>query len=254
MEILAVDDEAIMLANLVECIKSVVPCANVYEFKRAGEALEYIKANRVDVAFMDINMRQINGIELAKTVKACQPNVNIVFCTGYSEYMADAFEMYCSGYLMKPITAEKIKSALENLRFPISGLNACLRAICFGNFDIMYNNIPLVFKYEKTKEMLAYLVARNGATCTNNEIIAAMFEDDESHASYFRNLKKDLMDTLRDIGCEELICASRGNISVNVNMLKCDYYDWLKNTSGDISSYRGQFMSQYSWSEYMMMH
>ena len=109
---------------------------------------------------------------------------NIIIVTAYEEYALQALRLFVSGYLMKPITAEKIKSALEKLRFPVSGTNTCLRAICFGNFDIQYNNIPLVFKYEKTKEMLAYLVARNGATCTNNEIIAAMFEDDESHASY----------------------------------------------------------------------
>ena len=154
MEILAVDDEAIMLANLVECIKNVQPCANVHEFKKAGEALEYIKEHRVDVAFMDINMRQINGIELAKTIKSYRPNVNIVFCTGYSEYMADAFDMYCSGYLMKPITAEKIKGSLENLRFPVSETSECLRAICFGNFDILYKNIPIVFKYENIRASL----------------------------------------------------------------------------------------------------
>lgn len=64
-------------------------------------------------------MREINGIHLAKALKDIFPKTNIVFVTGYSEYMCQAFSIHASGYIMKPVTPEKIKKELNNLRYPI---------------------------------------------------------------------------------------------------------------------------------------
>lgn len=56
------------------------------------------------MAFLDIQMRNINGVELAKEIKLLNPQINIVFTTGYTDFMKDALEMLVSGYVMKPIT------------------------------------------------------------------------------------------------------------------------------------------------------
>ena len=56
-------------------------------------------------------MPEINGIELAKQMKKFQPKVNVIFCTGYSEYMQQAIKLHASGYLLKPSDKEKVKEA-----------------------------------------------------------------------------------------------------------------------------------------------
>lgn len=61
------------------------------------------------MAFLDIDMRGTNGMELAKRLKENQPKINIIFVTGYSEYMGDAFSIHASGYVLKPPTKEKIE-------------------------------------------------------------------------------------------------------------------------------------------------
>ena len=123
-----------------------------------------------------------------------------------------------------------------------------LTARVFGNFEIYYNGVPLAFQYSRTKELIAYLIDRNGALCTNGEIIAALFEDDDNHDAYLRSLRKDLLDTLSAVGCADVIVQQRGRLGILPQKIDCDYFRWLKgNRLG--CEYRGEYMKQYSWAE-----
>ena len=80
---------------------------------------------------------------------------------------------------MKPVTKEKVQKELQDLRFPIvPKSNALLKVQCFGNFDVFTPNGEHVkFERSRSKEIFAYLVHRNGSSCTTKEIAAALFED-----------------------------------------------------------------------------
>ena len=54
---------------------------------------------------------------------AINPRINIIFLTGHSEYTAEALALHCSGYILKPLTPEKIRQEIEHLRYPVRGLN-----------------------------------------------------------------------------------------------------------------------------------
>ena len=180
-----------------------------------------------------------------------RPRANIIFSTGYSEYMPDAFLLNVSGYLLKPITTKQVREQLDILRFPVHAqVTEKIRLQCFGNFDAFLGNRPIRFRHGKTKEVLAYLTFRRGATCTNNEIMAAIWEDD-SHKSYFRDLRKDLIGTLNVNGCADIIEISRGRMALITEKVECDYYQWLNGTIDGINAYQGEFMSQYSWAEFV---
>ena len=83
MRIIAVDDEPLMLEKLCRCIREAAPDEEMVSFKRPSEALTYIDKNHVDVAFLDVKMRGMDGIELGKRMKITHSKVNIIFCTGY---------------------------------------------------------------------------------------------------------------------------------------------------------------------------
>ena len=90
MNILAVDDERIQLENLEEAIKEAIPDAVVTSFRKPKEALNYAielksKDNRVDLAFLDVEMSVMNGLELARELLDIYNKTNIVFVTGYSQ-------------------------------------------------------------------------------------------------------------------------------------------------------------------------
>lgn len=251
VKILAVDDEEIALEILSDAIRKAEPSAEVAAFDSGKAALGYAEENKCDAAFLDIEMSGINGIALAKKLKLANPEINIIFSTGYSEYALDAIEMHASGYITKPITAEKIKTELEELRFPVRVYRGELRIQCFGNFDVFSGDKPVEFKYSKTKEMLAYLVDRNGTMCANNEIISVLWENEDpcGKQTYFKSVRRDLLTAFKSIGCGDVIIQHRGEIGVDKDKIVCDYFDWLDGKPNGINAYRGEYMHQYSWAE-----
>lgn len=257
MKMIAVDDEKLALEGLLDAIGKVVPDAEVSGFRKTKEALEYVKQEGCDVAFLDIEMRGMSGLEFAKLLKGVNPQVNVIFTTGYGEYAGDAFGMHASGYVMKPVTPEKIKKELDELRFPIADKNEkrlCVQA--FGNFEVLVDGSPVRFQYTKTKELLAYLVDRNGALCSNREIIAALWEDDDEdgsgHVSYMKNIRSDLLSTLEQVGCADVVVRQRGQMGIIPEKMKCDYFDYLKGLEEGVRAFRGEYMTQYSWGEYTL--
>ena len=89
-------------------------------------------------------MRGMNGIEFAKNLKVQNPKLNIIFATGYDEYTKDAFSLHASGYIMKPVTAEKIAEEIEDLRHPMEekkqqSTAPVLKVQTFGNFEVYVN-------------------------------------------------------------------------------------------------------------------
>ena len=93
-------------------------------FSGAEETLTFARLNHVAVAFLDIELYGEDGMRLAEALIELQPRINIIFLTSHTEYMANAFELHCSGYVMKPLTPEKISHELRHLRFPVRGLKA----------------------------------------------------------------------------------------------------------------------------------
>lgn len=249
MRIIAVDDEKIALEALASAIKAVVAEDEVISFRYPEDALDYVKENPCDIAFLDIEMAGMSGVELAEELKKYNSEVNIVFCTGYGNYRDKAFELHASGYLMKPITPEKIKRELENLRRPILEKKR-LKVQTFGNFEVYLDGKPIAFKYRRTKELFAYLVDRVGALCTVGEIIGILFEDESGREDYFQKLRRDLLSTLEEIGCENVIVHKRGMLGVAITEIQCDYYDCLNKKKDFTTSYLGEYMSQYSFAEY----
>ncbi len=116
MNIILVDDERLSLLDLEETVQKALPGEGPKCFSDAKEALSYAKGHPVDVAFLDIDMGEVSGLNLARALKKLRPDVNIIFVTGYVQYMDEAFELYASGYVKKPARAERIKKEIANLR------------------------------------------------------------------------------------------------------------------------------------------
>ena len=246
MKILAVDDEKLMLNRLVRSINEAKPEAEVHEFRSGKEALEFAEGNEIDVAFLDINMRGMDGLTLAKELNNLYPEINIIFCTGYDEYVSEAFrEIRCNGYISKPVDAEQIKEELSHLRLPMKEeKEKRIKIQCFGYFAVHIDGKPMEFGSAKTQELFAYLVNACGGTCTNQEIMTYLWDDDGIHDSYFKKIRKDLFDTLEKYGCPEVVVKTWGGLAVQPDLVECDYYNWKKEHTGD---YEGDFMKQYFW-------
>ena len=247
MIILAVDDEQLMLDALTANIVEAVPDSEVHPFRKASDALAFAQSNKVDVAFLDIRMRGMDGLELGRRLLNMHPELNIIFCTSYDEYISEAFrEIRCNGYITKPVDPEQIAREMAHLRVPLNRLDESRIILrCMGYFEAYLDGEPIKFESAKTKELLAYIVDGCGAICPNQDVIAHLWEDDNNHDSYFKKIRKDLLDTMDNSGCGDIIFRQRGGLGINTEKVKCDYYDWRKKNPGQRKPQ--EYMTQYEW-------
>lgn len=255
MRILIVDDETMSLKETEIVVKKTKPEAEIITSENYKEALSSAREHKIDVAILDIEMPGMNGLELAKRLKEICPDTNIIFATAYSEYALDAFSLYASGYLLKPLRPEMLKEALINLRTPVQCISDRLQVQCFGNFEVFYNGQPLHFSRTKAKELFAYLVDLRGATANTGELCAVLWEDSpqiEKNRHYLRNLIADVKRTLKECNAEDVFICRRNMFSIDTDKIECDYYKFLKQDVSAINSYRGEYMRQYSWAEFSM--
>ena len=122
--VIMVDDRKVILTGGLPVLEEVMPTATVVGFTRPSEAVEYAKANRIDLAFLDIEMGKTSGLGLCSSLLEVNSRTNVVFLTAYAEYSLDAWRTGASGFMVKPITPEGVREQLEHLRFPFAAVSA----------------------------------------------------------------------------------------------------------------------------------
>ena len=245
---IAVDDERPMLQALAEAVNASPDIRQVHTFSTCSSALEWMERNAADVAFLDISMRGIGGLALAEKISQMQPSCKIVFCTGYEQYALDAIRLHCSGYLIKPITAQAVQKELDHIKKQLKS-DKKLTVKCFGFFEVLCNGQTLTFKRTKAKELLAVLVDRNGAGMTGRQICALLWPDDSNDAKnmdYFRHLMQDLRSTLDAAGAGSVLCQEGYHYRIDPEQIDCDYHSYLQYGT---PAFLGEYMTQYSWAE-----
>jgi DNA-binding LytR/AlgR family response regulator len=98
---LSIDDEPLALKQISSYIEKTPFLESVALCQSAFEAMEYLSNNDVDLMFVDINMPDLNGMEL---VKSLTNKPQVVFTTAYSEYAIEGFQVDALDYILKPIS------------------------------------------------------------------------------------------------------------------------------------------------------
>lgn len=124
MSVILVEDEPVLLEDSDRTLREFLPEATVASFRWPSDALAYAEAHRIDVAFLDIELVGGDGLSLARYLMDRNPRVNIIFLTSHPEYAGEALNMFCSGYILKPLSPEKIRTQIAHLRYPEAGVLA----------------------------------------------------------------------------------------------------------------------------------
>ena len=276
MKILVVDDERPARERMVETLGRICPECKVVAFDNAQDALNYEGKSDIEIAFLDIELGNYSGIELAIELKKYSPRCNIIFVTSFSEYGTESFKARPSGYVTKPYTDAEIKRELDNLRYQISeSLESSevsgksggsggneettfekderrLRCATFGNF-IAYkeNGDIMTFSRTKSKELLAYLIDCAGFPVTTKDIAKDVFEA-ELDKQMSKNISKiiiGLITDLKDEGYDDIVIKQNRQIYVNRDKIDCDIYNAINGDVSALNSFHGEYMIEYSWAE-----
>ena len=251
MRIICVDDEPLAVEYTVEQCRLLQGVDEVNGFTSAVDALNDLKVHPADIAIVDINMPEMDGITLAARIKEVSPGTAIIFLTAYKKYALDAYSVHPTGYLLKPVSKETLAAEVDYARKgTYHSPDAHIEIKTFGNFDVSVDGRPIGFKLAKAKEILAYLVDKQGSGVTRAELFAAVWED----RFYDRKMQKQLdvyirslRETLKENGVSEIMEMETGVLRVKPDTFVCDAYLFYSGDNDAINAYRGEYMSSYSW-------
>lgn len=221
-------------------------------FATAEEALVWLERETAELAVLDIHLPGIDGMVLARTIRARWPGMAVLFLTADPAFAVEAFSLHVSGYLLKPVTRERFAAELEyalaSRRFRAP---SHITVQTFGNFGLQVDGRSVNFRRSKARELLAYLVDRQGGSVTRAQIFAALWEDENYDRKKQKQLDvviRSLRGTLQENGISEILELKSGYLRIRPELLDCDLYRFLKGEMETISAYRGEYLSAYSWS------
>lgn len=121
MQVLICDDDHYVRKMLEKVVSENTDTGKIFV---AGDGLEAVKiagGNHLDVALLDIDMPNLDGLETAKILKKTAPDIELVFITGYMEYAIDSFSVHPYDYILKPIDTDRLEEVLGELAERIKG-------------------------------------------------------------------------------------------------------------------------------------
>ena len=251
MTIICVDDEDLILNLTISMCHNITGVTSVVGFTRGLKALDWIKNNPADIVLLDINMPDIDGISLAVRIKEVRSDAVIIFLTGYGEHAVDAFSLHASGYLLKPVSPERLE---EEIRYAVSiqpkKPSSHIVVETFGEFDIIVDGTVVAFARSRAKELLAYLIDRQGRSISRGNVFSALWEDtpyDRPMQKQLDVIIRSLKSTLEEYGISEILEMKRGYLRIRPELLDCDLYRFFDGDISAVNAYRGEYMSAYSW-------
>ena len=257
MKIMAIDDERPALNFLKETLTNINPDDIIVTFQRSSEYMKYPNKQDFEVAFIDINLGSISGIQVALDLKKYSPQCNIIFVTSYSEFAYAAIKTRPSGYVMKPYTEDDIRNELNNLRYnsnPVQRRHEKLYIHTFGNFEVYdSSDKPIRFSRTRSKELFAYIIDQCGYPITTRDIAANVLYIEEFDRSSSKKISQYMTDLLKDLkaaGYNDIICRQNRQIYINKYAVDCDLYNMLSGDAGAINAYHGEYMIEYPWAEF----
>ncbi len=253
MKVICVDDEALILQLTVSMCRELPDIEDAQGFATAAHALKHMEDHRVDLALLDIDMPGMNGIALAREIKERQPDAMILFVTGYDQWAVEAFALHATGYLLKPISRERLAAEVayaQSLRGARLTAAAEITVRTFGPFQVLVGGREVAFDRSKARELLAYLVDRQGGSVTRAEAFTILWED----LPYERPMQKQLdvvirslRKTLADYGISRIMEVRGGSLRVLPEHFDCDLYRFLKGDAEAVNVHRGEYLTDYEW-------
>lgn len=262
MNILITEDVRSQLDALTAQVREVFPHAVIHSESEPERALRRLEdmahgGQSLAYAFLAIRMERMSGIQLARRIRVLFPRAAILFCTAYRDYAAEAMQLHAKGYLLKPVQAQDIVRTLDEMvegwREQAQAGPREIRVQAFGHFEFFVDGKPLVFKREKAKELLAFLIDHHGEAVSTEQIVRALWEDrpcDRAMKNHVSSILSSLRRTLDAAGLSALLIKTPNHLALDIRDIRCDAYDYERAQGDAWGGFKGEYMVNYSWAEF----
>lgn len=252
MRLICVDDEGPALDNFRLTVKDFPEVVSLELFSNPEAALQWVKENPVDGAFLDIELPGCRGLDLAREMCNSKPELRVVFLTAYHQYAMEAWETDALGYVLKPYSPDDIRKQLDRMvRYrPMPKHRVEIHTI--PRLSITVDGDPLYLKREKTRELFALLVDRGEIGITTGEGISYLWPDrpnNKDTGALFRVTFMRLSEAFREAGIGDILTSVGNRRAIRTDQVECDLYRILKGDSEAARAYDGQYLQEYSWAE-----
>lgn len=216
LKIVLVDDE-IVQHNLIK--KMIENLSEVSEFLTYQSPKTFLfdweELKDVDAVFLDVEMPEMNGLDLAKQLRQKDRDIPIVFMTAYSQFALESYEVNAFDYLLKPIDQEKVENLLKRLKSIKPTLEPTLFVELDGLHKLIQNQIyALEAQGHQTKIILENesLLVRESFSSLKNRLCSDFVM---SHRSYLINLNH-----VKQVQSDTVILENNERIPLSRRMVK----------------------------------
>jgi len=233
---IVLDDEQPSLDRMEKLLKDSGLVEVTGKFIEPAEVLEFLKRHKADVIFLDVEMPDMDGIELSSRIIQLQESIAVVFVTAYNQYAVEAFRLNALDYLLKPVSADRLKETLNRIieEKAIPMQSAELKVLCFDKLRVIAGTADVKFRTEKAEELFAFLIDHRGRFVSRNKVIDSLWEDYEGDRAitHFNTTLHYVKKALQQHGVKFHIEYDRGSYRLDIGGLDCDYYRFLNLLEG----------------------
>lgn len=255
MKAICVDDEEQTLQSTLSLCRQMARISDAQGFTDPKMALAWVKEHPVDLAILDISMPGMDGLALARAIQERDKNTAILYLTAHAHYAVDAWAVHPTGFILKPLTEERLLQELDYAVKWRSGRlgrasTAHIEVHTFGNFDLLVDGSRISFARAKAKELLACLIDRRGIRMPRAEIFRLLWDEEEYTRPKQKMLDviiRSLRATLEENGAGEILKIEQGGLRIEPTEFDCDLYRLLSGDEEAMREYQGEYMSAYPW-------
>lgn len=184
MKAILIDDEHLALEILEHRLKQFSTINVIEKYTYFDITKQSMLLSQIDVAFLDIDMPGINGLDLADQMLAINPSIWIIFVTAYNEYAVKAFELNALDYLLKPIEIKRLEKTINRLdqNQTISTIQQPLSINVCHELTFSYDNqkSTVAWRTKKARELFLYLLHHQGNSIHKSTLAELFWESNKT--------------------------------------------------------------------------
>lgn len=275
IRVIIVDDEPLALVSMKKHLNEFDNIEVIRTFTTAKDVLKEGPTLDFQVAFLDVEMPGMSGLEVAQLLKTWDKNICIIFVTAYRDYAVQAFDVQSLDYLLKPVSKSRLEITINRIQKLFqknlssektrTHQKPMLQIRCFGEFVVSFDEKVIHWRTIKSKELFAFLFLQLHMPVPRDNILDSLWSDTDVKKArvQLHTTVSYLRTTLSSYGYTDVIEYANGCYILKLNDFQCDAFDLedILNTKAEtgrlniekaeelIQNYHGEFMAtmDYAW-------